>query len=94
MNRGLIRRLTCCLCILMLAFASGARSQEQTGPPPQTGAKVAKGQPEEEEPEAKPARVQKLYRKRHRTLSRASLACRCRTTIILELIPAIGHKMF
>jgi len=53
MNRGLIRRLTCCLCILMLAFASGARSQEQTGPPPQTGAKAAKGQPEEEELEAK-----------------------------------------
>jgi hypothetical protein len=51
-NRYLRPRATHCLCILMLAFASVARTQEQTGPALQAGTSTAKAKPNAEEAES------------------------------------------
>jgi len=50
MNRYLVSKAIFSLCLLF-AFAPWARSQEQTNPVPQAGAKSAKEQPKKEEPE-------------------------------------------
>lgn len=52
MKTHLLQNATFSLCILILAFAPWAQSQEQTNPAPQVGAKLGKKQPKEEEPEA------------------------------------------
>jgi hypothetical protein len=52
MNGHMTRKLTFFLFLMMLAFTPWVRSQEQTNPVPQGGAKSAKEQPKEEAPEA------------------------------------------
>lgn len=52
MRRRPIQETIFFLCVLMIAFAPRARSQEQTSSGPQAGANSGKDQPEAEEPEA------------------------------------------
>jgi hypothetical protein len=52
MNKQPIQQTTFFLCVLVVAFASLARAQEQTNPGPQAGANSGKEQPKVEEPEA------------------------------------------
>lgn len=52
LNKHFFQNATFFICILMVALAPWARSQEQTNPAPPAGAKSVKEQPKAEEPEA------------------------------------------